>query len=371
MEKKKITVLCLFGGRSKEYEVSLMSAGCVIPALDSEKYDVVTVGITKDGVWYAYSGDMDAVKNNTWHTEKEHLRRAMLSPSYGDGGLYIEGDVPGSFERVPIDVIVPVVHGAFCEDGTLQGLLSLSGIPYVGPHCASSAVGMDKAFTKLILQNYGIPMARFALITRAEIEQDSASALAKAEAVDAYPLFVKPANAGSSVGASKVPSRDELLPALRCAAEIDDKILVEECISGREVECAVLGNADAKASVPGEIDSGSVFYDYDAKYITDTSEAFIPARIRPETAERIRAYAVQIFGILGCRGLSRVDFFVRTKTDGAEEIIFNEINTLPGFTKISMYPKLWNYMGVPTPELLDRLIAYAMENDKLSPENDQ
>lgn len=359
---RKITILCIFGGRSKEYEISLMSAGTVIPALDREKYDVVCVGITKEGKWYAFSGGIGAITDNTWHTRPSELRRAMLSPSYGDKTLYIEREPDsGVFDPVKIDAAVPVVHGAYCEDGNLQGLLSMSGIPYVGPHCASSAVSMDKVFTKDILRGHGIPMAEYTVISRAMLLAEPEKAALQAESVCDYPLFVKPVNGGSSVGASKASCRAELLSAMRLAAEIDGKVLVERCITGREVECAVLGNEDPEATVPGEIDSGAEFYDYDAKYVTDTSEAFIPARIRPESAEAIREYAVRIFRLLDCRGLSRVDFFVTQDSDGTEHVLFNEINTLPGFTKISMYPKLWNYMGVPTGELLDRLIALAME----------
>ena len=356
----KLTVLCLFGGKSEEYEISLMSAGTVIPALDTEKYDVIPVGITKDGKWYRYAGPLSFITDNTWHTHPEYLRRAMLSPS-GDRILYTETDTRGVFEETVIDAAVPVMHGAFSEDGTLQGLLEVCNIPFVGPGCAASAVSMDKTFAKRILADFDIPMARFLSFSRREIDEAPETVIAQAEAFDAYPLFVKPANAGSSVGASKAHDREELVRALHTAAKIDSKIMVEECIEGREVECAVLGNDDPKATVPGEIFSGAAFYDYDAKYVTDTSEAFIPARIREETREKIREYAVKIFSVLGCRGLSRVDFFVRMKPDGTEEILFNEINTLPGFTKISMYPKLWNYMGIPTPELVDRLIALARE----------
>ncbi|MCQ2431199.1 MAG: D-alanine--D-alanine ligase [Clostridia bacterium] len=356
----KKSVLCIFGGKSTEYEVSLRSVCTVLEAIDREKYDVTVLGITKDGAWYRFDGPADEIRANTWFTDAAHIRRAMLSPNAGEGILYVEKqNMPGSFETVKVDVVIPVVHGSYAEDGNLQGLLSMSGIPYVGPHCAASAVGMDKAFTKLILNNYGIPQAKCAVLTRKEITDTLAEAVEKAEAVDIYPLFVKPANAGSSVGVSKAVDRAALEKALINAAKYDKKVLVEECIIGREVECAVLGNDDPTPSIPGEIASGADFYDYDAKYITDTSSDYIPARVSETTLEKVRAYAKTIYIALGCQGLSRVDFFVRAD----ESIIFNEINTLPGFTSISMYPKLWNYMGKNTKELIDALIAFAEASD--------
>ena len=351
----KKTILCLFGGKSTEYKVSLRSVCTVLDALDTEKYNIVRVGITEDGVWYHYTGENDRILADTWHTDAEHLRRAMLSPSYGDHNLYIESTAENTFDTVKIDTVIPVVHGAYCEDGTLQGLLSMTGIPYVGPHTAASAVSMDKVFTKLVLNNFGIPQAKCAVLTKSRIEDEPECCCDEAEAVSDYPLFVKPANAGSSIGVSKADDRAALLSALQLAASFDDKVLVEECIVGREVECAVLGNEKPLAAIPGEINSGADFYDYDAKYITDTSSDYIPARISEDALEAVRAYAVKIYEILGCKGLSRVDFFVTAD----EDIIFNEINTLPGFTSISMYPKMWNNMGKSTTELLDDLIAFA------------
>lgn len=353
----KKTVLCLFGGKSTEYKVSLRSVCTVLDALDTEKYDIVRVGITEDGRWYHYTGSNADILADTWHTAPAVLRRAMLSSSYGDHNLYIERTEENCFDTVMIDVVIPMVHGAYCEDGTLQGLLSMTGIPYVGPHCAASAVAMDKVFTKLILNNFGIPQAKCAVLMRSRIDADPVGACAEAEAVSGYPLFVKPANAGSSIGVSKAENRDALLAALRHAASYDDKVLVEECIIGREVECAVLGNESPAAAIPGEINSGAAFYDYDAKYITDTSSDYIPARISEKALEAVRGYAIRIYEILGCKGCSRVDFFVTEN----EDIIFNEINTLPGFTSISMYPKMWQNMGKPIPALLDDLIALAEE----------
>ena len=351
----KKTVLCLFGGKSTEYKVSLRSVCTVLDALDTEKYDIVRVGMTEEGVWYHYTGTNDNILADTWHKDTDNLRRAMLSCSYGDRALYVAGDGEGTFEKIAVDVVIPVVHGAYCEDGTLQGLLSMTGIPYVGPHTAASAVSMDKVFTKLILNNFGIPQAKCAVLTKSRIAAAPEECCDEAEAVSGYPLFVKPANAGSSIGVSKADDREALRLALALAASFDDKVLVEECIIGREVECAVLGNENPQAAIPGEINAGADFYDYDAKYITDTSSDFIPARISEDALEAVRGYAVRIYEILGCKGLSRVDFFVTA--DG--KIIFNEINTLPGFTSISMYPKLWNHMGKSTTALLDDLIALA------------
>ncbi len=351
----KKTILCLFGGKSTEYKVSLRSVCTVLDALDEEKYSVVRVGITEGGLWYHYTGTNAQILDDTWHTDTAHLRRAMLSSSYGDHNLYIETETENTFETVSIDVVIPMVHGTYCEDGTLQGLLSMTGIPYVGPHTAASAVAMDKVFTKLILNNFGIPQAKCAVLTASRIAADPEACCDEAEGVSGYPLFVKPANAGSSIGVSKADNREELLAALRLAASYDDKVLVEECIVGREVECAVLGNENPSASIPGEINSGADFYDYDAKYITDTSSDYIPARISDAALEAVRGYAVKIYEILGCRGLSRVDFFVTAD----EKIIFNEINTLPGFTSISMYPKMWVHMGKSISQLLDDLIALA------------
>lgn len=350
----KKTVLCLFGGKSTEYKVSLRSVCTVLDALNEEKYRIIRVGMTIDGRWYHYTGTNEKILDDTWHTDTANLRRAMLSSSYGDHNLYVETENINTFDTIAIDVVIPMVHGAYCEDGTLQGLLSMTGIPYVGPHTAASAVAMDKVFTKLILNNFGIPQAKCAVLTKSRIDSEPDVCCNEAEAVSAYPLFVKPANAGSSIGVSKADNRAELCSALQLAASYDDKVLVEECIIGREVECAVLGNEHPMASIPGEINSGADFYDYDAKYITDTSSDYIPARISEEALEAVRGYAVKIYEILGCKGLSRVDFFVT-----ADAIIFNEINTLPGFTSISMYPKMWNHMGKSIPALLDDLIALA------------
>ncbi|MBO4229119.1 MAG: D-alanine--D-alanine ligase [Clostridia bacterium] len=366
--KSKRSLLCLFGGRSREYEVSLMSASSMIAALDRELYDVHTVGITKDGKWYLYSGDLASIADGSWADKSSFLADCLLSPSYGERVLFVRR--PGKedlFERLSVELVFPMVHGAFSEDGTLQGLLSMTGIPYVGSGCTASAVAMDKDLTKQIVTRNGIPSASFLCLSAEELKTRQEDALARAESVSGYPLFVKPANGGSSIGASRVWNRAELLGALEEAAEVDYKILVEECIRGREVECAVLGNSDPETSGVGEIEAATGFYDYESKYLSGTSRLYIPARIRPETAQIVRDYAKRIFLMLGCRGLSRVDFFVLENADGTESVLFNEINALPGFTAISMYPKLWAASGIEMTELLNRLISLAGENDQIRP----
>ena len=363
----KPTVLILFGGKSTEYEVSLISAHSILTNIDREKYTVVTVGITKGGDWYLYGGDIDCMKNGTWCTDTSALKRAALSPSPADSGIYVFG-ADGSAELVHIDVIFPVMHGANAEDGTLQGLMQLSGIPFVGSGCATSAIGMDKAYTKLVVSHYEIPQAKCDIINSFRLASDPDSVVKACEDIGKYPLFVKPANAGSSVGASKANDRTELMSALTLAAEHDSKIIVEEYIKGKEVEVAVMGNRpmgqDAyTASTPGQINPGAEFYDYDAKYSADSnSSAIIPADIGEDTAKKVREYAKIICGALGVTGLSRVDFFVYEK-DGEEKIIFNEINTLPGFTQISMYPKLFMHDGMTYPEIIDKLIALALKKE--------
>ncbi len=358
----KPTVLILFGGKSTEYEVSLISAHSILTNIDREKYTVVTVGITKDGDWFLFDGNTEHIKNGTWCADTSTLKRAALSPSPADSGLYVFG-ANGSAELIRIDVIFPVMHGANAEDGTLQGLMQLSGIPFVGCGCATSAIGMDKAYTKLVLHHYGIPQAKCEIVDSFRLATDPDSAVKACEGIGQYPLFVKPANAGSSVGASKANDREGLLRALKLAAEHDRKIIVEEYISGKEVEVAVMGNGNYTASTPGQINPGAEFYDYDAKYSADSSSsAIIPADIGEGTAKEIRGYAKIICTALGVTGLSRVDFFVYEK-DGEEKIIFNEINTLPGFTQISMYPKLFMHDGMTYPEIIDNLITLALKKE--------
>lgn len=350
---RKLSVCVLFGGISPEHEVSLRSAESVLNHLDKEKYNIFPVGITKSGEWILYGGtDYSALPSGEWlHCEKN--RRAAISPVRGQGLLNFEGDC---VVREHIDVVFPVLHGENGEDGSIQGLLQLAGLPYVGPNVAASATCMDKTLTKLVADRAGIRQADWRLVTAKETENESV--LDSLEAAFAYPMFVKPAGTGSSVGVAKVKNRDALRTALQNAAKFDKKILVEEFINGHEVEVAVLGNNAPAASVCGEIDAGTEFYDYDAKYLSDCARLYIPARIDEQTAEHVRDTAVHVYEAMGCKGLSRVDFFV---TYDGSEIVFNEINTLPGFTSISMYPKLFEASGIPYSELLDDLIALALE----------
>ena len=353
---KKRNVCVLFGGMSPEHEVSLRSAEYVLENLDPEKYNVFPVGITKEGDWVLYTGgDYSKLPTEEW-MEYPKNRRAAISPVRGQGLLSFEGDC---VVREQVDVVFPVLHGENGEDGTVQGLLQLAGIPFVGPRLAASAVAMDKTLTKLVADNAKIPQAAWQLVTRRDMEKRMDRTLEELEGRFDYPMFVKPAGTGSSVGVSKVRTREELREALLMAAAYDEKVLVEEFIDGIEVEVAVMGNDSPVTSVCGEIDSGADFYDYDAKYITDTSVAYIPARLEENVAEQIRDMAVRVYSAIGCRGLSRVDFFV-TKKDS--RVVFNEINTIPGFTSISMYPKLFAASGIPGKELIDSLIDLAMED---------
>ena len=352
---KKLSVCVLFGGMSPEHEVSLRSAESVLNNLNQDKYNVFPVGITKNGDWVLYGGkDYSKLPGGEWlHCEQN--RRAAISPVRGQGLLSFEGDC---VVRERIDVVFPVLHGENGEDGAMQGLLQLAGIPYVGPNVAASATCMDKTLTKLVADCAGIRQAAWQLVTAQELAVNPEGVLDAAEARFAYPVFVKPAGTGSSVGVSKAKNREALLTALQNAAKFDKKILIEEFINGHEVEVAVLGNDAPAASICGEIDSGTEFYDYDAKYISDCARLYIPARIDEQTAENVRDTAIRAYQALGCKGLSRVDFFV---TYDKNEIVFNEINTIPGFTSISMYPKLFAASGIPYSELLDRLIELATE----------
>ena len=351
----KLNVCILFGGMSPEHEVSLRSAESVLNNIDKEKYNVYPVGITKDGDWVLFKGeDYAMLPAGTWLTHPDN-RRCAISPIRGQGLLCFEGDC---VVRETIDVVFPVMHGENCEDGAMQGLLKLAGIPYVGPHVSASAVAMDKTLTKLVMDNAGIPQAAWQLVRASELKHHLEQIVENLESRFVYPMFVKPAGTGSSVGVSKAADREALIKALSFAGQYDEKILVEEFIRGREVEVAVMGNDNPVASICGEIDSGAEFYDYEAKYVTDTSTSYIPARISEEAQEQVRELAVKGYKAIGCQGLSRVDFFVCYDD---ERIVFNEINTLPGFTSISMYPKLFAASGIPYAELIDQLLELAME----------
>ena len=352
---KKLSVCVIFGGMSPEHDVSLRSAESVLNHLDPHKYNIVPVGITKTGDWYIYGGtDYAQLPTGEWVNHPMN-RRAAISPVYRQGLLSFEGDC---VVRERLDVVFPVLHGENGEDGAMQGLLQLAGIPYVGPHVSASAVSMDKTLTKLVIDSASIRQAKWHLVRSSELNVRMERILDQIEDKFTYPVFVKPAGTGSSVGVSKAVDRTALEQALLEAGKFDEKILVEEFIHGREIEVAVMGNRNPVASICGEIDSGAEFYDYDAKYITDTSTAYVPARISDEVAEQVRELAVKAYRALGCQGLSRVDFFVTYEGD---EIVFNEINTLPGFTSISMYPKLFAASGIPYEELVDELLRLALE----------
>lgn len=351
---EKLRLAVIFGGQSSEHEVSLMSATSILQNLDPEKYDVTMVGITKTGKWLLYTGPVEDLTTGAW--ERGPVTPAFLSPDPTVHGLVALGGAGA--QVIPLDVIFPALHGKNGEDGTIQGLFQLSGIPYVGCDTLSSAICMDKAVTHSLLNTADIEQAHYLWFyaDRFDVAPDTIKNKIKAR-LD-FPVFVKPANAGSSVGVSKVERFEDLDDAIRKAAKEDKKIVVEEGIRGQEVECAVLGNREAQASIVGEIGASAQFYDYDDKYVNGTSQLYIPARIPEEVSEKIRQTAVRAYRLLGCSGLARVDFFV---TEGDQRVILNEINTLPGFTSISMYPKLWMAMGLTYGELLDRLIDLAFQ----------
>lgn len=348
MNKQRIAVI--FGGISTEHEVSRWSATTVLNHLDREKYDVEMVGITKEGRWLRYTGDAAKVSSGDW--EQGPVQDCTLSTSQSSKGLLVLED--DRFERIPLDCVIPVLHGRNGEDGTIQGLFQIAGLPFVGSDTISSANCMDKEMTHIVLEAFGVPMAKWVCVRQGETGEQVLEAL---EQKLGYPVFVKPANAGSSVGVSKARNREELNAALATAFHEDKKAVVEEMITGKEVECAVLGNRDAKPAVAGEVLSANQeLYDYEAKYVNPQSQVRIPAEISPEAMELLRSTAVKAYHAIGCEGLARVDFFVTPE----EKVILNEINTLPGFTDISMYPKMWEHMGLSIGELLDRLIQYAL-----------
>jgi D-alanine-D-alanine ligase len=352
----KLTVGVIFGGRSAEHEVSLVSAASIIGALDREKYDVVPIGITPQGTWISSPDALALLKAKSPAIDgKEAImlpdptRRALLSP----------GRVPA--QGAPLDVVFPVLHGTFGEDGTVQGLFELAGIPYVGAGVLGSSIGMDKVVAKQLCVSAGIPVTEYISFLAEEYASRKIT-LAQIEKKLRYPCFVKPANSGSSVGISKAHNRRELIAAIRLAGEYDRKILVEKGVeNAREIEVSVLGNDDPVASVPGEIISSNEFYDYDAKYVDGKSTAVIPAKLPKPVVKKLQEFAVKAFRAIECSGMGRVDFLVKKDS---HRIYFNEINTIPGFTSISMYPKLWEASGMSYGKLLDRLIELAIERHR-------
>lgn len=349
-------VLILFGGVSSEHEVSLRSAKSVIDCIDRSLWEVMTVGITKDGQWFLYTGDSAKIESGAWRADTENLVPAVVSPDRSVHGLTV-CRTDGA-ENVYIDVVFPVLHGKNGEDGTMQGLLQLAGIPFVGCDTLSCAMSMDKAATNTMADHIHMPQAKWLCTNKWDYSSDPDAFGRECAEKLGYPLFVKPANAGSSVGISKVYSEAELAGAMRLAFAHDTKVVLEENIRGMELECAVIGNETPEAPMVGEVCPCNDFYDYEAKYIAADSALYIPARIDPETFRTVQEYAVKIYRTLGCSGLSRVDFFLR-ESDG--QVLFNEINTIPGFTSISMYSKMLVAAGIPYGEIVNRLLNLAME----------
>ena len=349
-DKKRLRVGVLFGGRSGEHEVSLASAASVIRGLDPDKYEAVPIGITKEGHWLVGSSAQKMLP--------EVLRtgqRVTMTADPTDAAL-MRLDGSGGGQR--LDVVFPVMHGTFGEDGTIQGLLDLAGLPFVGAGVLGSAIAMDKDVAKRLLQAAKIPVVPWIAVPRADWERNPGEIQQAIEKKFEYPVFVKPAALGSSVGMTKVHNREELAPALNLAAEFAMKILVERSVTAREIEVSVLGNHDPKASVPGEIVPHREFYDYAAKYLEEGTQLLIPAKLKPVQVKKIQQYAVAAFRALELNGMARVDFFLE-KEGG--KIFLNEVNTIPGFTSISMYPKLWEASGIPFRELIDKLIEFALE----------
>jgi D-alanine-D-alanine ligase len=355
--KRKIRVGLVFGGRSGEHEVSLMSAQGVLNAMDKDRYEIVPIGITKEGQWLAAGDPMKALSSGV---TSESSSAALLAEPTHQGLIHLEGRERAikAVDVSQVDVIFPILHGPYGEDGTVQGLLELADIPYVGAGVMASAVGMDKAVFKDIMHAHGLPIAPYILIKRKTWEQDPEGSVAYIESKIGYDCFVKPANLGSSVGISKAHNAAELRDALDEASRYDRKLLVEMAVDAREIEVSVLGNDEPIASVPGEIIPCNEFYDYAAKYLDGESELLIPAPIPPETAERVRQLAVDAYLAIDCAGMARADFLMDRQTG---QVYINELNTLPGFTPISMYPKLWEASGISYPELIDRLIELALE----------
>lgn len=348
MSKQNLAVI--FGGQSSEHEISCMSASNIIQCIDAQRYDIILVGITKEGHWVE-AADLNAVSDGSWRQSKTSI---VLSPDATRRGLYRMSE-DEKVQFVHLDVIFPVLHGLYGEDGTVQGLFKLAGIPFVGCGLFASAAGMDKLYTKIIVDTLGIRQAKYVPVYKEELPKMD-EVVARVESALEYPVFVKPSRAGSSKGVNKAANRAQLKNALIEAADNDRKILVEETIIGREVECAVLGNLDVKASGVGEILSADEFYDFDAKYYNSESKTLVDPPMPENMREQIREDAVKIFMALDGRGLSRVDFFL---TENG--VVFNEINTLPGFTAISMYPMLWEAQGIPKKELVQKLIDLAFE----------
>ncbi len=352
MAKTRIAVL--FGGVSSEHEISCISAAAVVDHLQIEKYDILKIGITKKGRWLLFPGSSQDMRDGSWETHLDCVP-AFISPDRTTHGIVT--NLNGSFEISKIDVVFPVLHGRNGEDGTVQGLLDLSGIPYVGCNVLASAACMDKVIANRLFEAAGIPHTPWMEACREDLAHFENLLFALREKMS-FPLFVKPSVGGSSVGVSKVRDEEELRSAIQLALAHDTKVVIEQAVEGREVECAVFGNHSPMASLPGEVESCNEVYDYEAKYHSDgASKLFLPARLEQNKLEEVRDIALKAYKAMGCTGLSRVDFFVQP--DGT--VLLNEINTLPGFTPVSMYPKMMEMSGLPFPQLLDGLVSLALE----------
>jgi len=354
---RKLKIAVLFGGRSGEHEVSLDSARSVLGVLDPQKYEVFQVGITHAGSWLTGPDARLALEKG----QTGELLPCTILPDPSRPGLYVfrSADHTQTLEKLTdLDVVFPVLHGTYGEDGTLQGLLEMADLAYVGAGVTGSSVGMDKAVFKDVMRTIGIPTVESILVLRSEIEKDIEAVIHRSETVAAYPLFIKPANLGSSVGITKCSRRADLGEALMEAAAYDRRVMVERGVDAREIEVSVLGNDDLQASVPGEVLPSREFYSYESKYIDDTSGLLIPAPLPAGITNEIRRMAISACKAIDCAGMARVDFFLEKNT-GA--IYLNELNTIPGFTSISMYPKLWEASGLPYTGLVDRLVELAIE----------
>ena len=349
----KIRLAVIFGGRSGEHEVSLMSAASILSVLDPHKYEVLQIGITTKGQWLTGEQVLPAFQEHLY----EGLKPAVLLPQPGSNTLYALET--GKLQPISqVDVVFPVLHGTFGEDGTLQGFLELADVAYVGAGVLGSAAGMDKGLFKHVMHANNIPVLEYAIFNRSDIQKDMAGVIRQCEVIADYPLFVKPANLGSSVGISKANNRAELVNSFEMAAAYDRRVIVERGISAREIEISVLGNEEPVASVPGEVIPKDIFYSYEDKYLNGVAELVIPAQLSEERSELMRALAVRAYKAIDCAGMARVDFFIDKNTD---EIFLGELNTIPGFTQISMYPKLWQASGLPYAALVESLIALAFE----------
>ena len=352
----KMSVVVLFGGMSSEHEVSRVSAGTFVDQLDCQRYELLTIGITKEGRWLYTEADSAQMADGSWEELPGNMP-CVLSPDRADHGLILFTPA-GQVEKVHVDVVIPVLHGLWGEDGTVQGLLELAGIPYVGCGVLASAACMDKGVANALFEANDIPHTKWLAANRWQIESDLEGVCAGVEAKLGWPVFVKPANAGSSVGISKVSNREKLKKAIALALENDRKVVFEAFVDGQEVECAVIGSDPAVATRPGEILAGAEFYTYDDKYKNGVSQTVIPAHLPEEKLDEVKTYAAMAYTALGCEGLARCDFFVEK---GTGRVMINEINTFPGFTSISMYPKLMEHEGLSVPALIDRLIELALE----------